>query len=111
MSSSECQAMIDKYQGIKAKILGLFDYLSECSSSIIECEPYLNEVNIDGEPIDKGKLGELSSTINGFKDAFSTIVAECESLIQKYTAMKAEALRREAEAAKKKPTVQVGAKD
>lgn len=111
MSSSECQAMIDKYKGIKAQILGLFDYLGECSSSITECKPYLNEVNIDDEPVDKGKLDEWSSVVNGFKDAFSTIVAECESLIQKYTAMKAEALRREAEAAKKKPTAQLGEKN
>ena len=96
LSSAECQKMIDMYESIRTQVLGLFGFLSECNKTVGECKTYTDEIIIDDEPVDKGELTQLSLALDGFKKTFNTVIGECESMISKYTALKAEALIREA---------------
>lgn len=96
LSSAECQKMIDMYESIKSQVLGLFGFLRDCSKNVEECKAYTDLIIIDDEPVDKGDLAELSLALEGFKEAFNTMVGECESMISMYAGLKAEALRREA---------------
>ena len=96
ISSAECQAMIDMYESIKTQVIGLFGFLSDCDKTVSECKTYTDEIIIDDEPVDKGELTQLSLALEGFKKTFNTVIGECETMISKYTALKEEALKREA---------------
>ena len=98
LSSAECQKMIDMYENIKKQILGLFSFLSDCAKTVDECKVYTDAIIIDDEPVDKGDLAQLTLALDGFKEAFNTVIGECESMISKYAGLKNEALKREAAA-------------
>lgn len=96
MSSAKCMEMINYYTALGKQVSGLFSYLISCAEALTKCKRYTDEIKIDDEAVDKGKLNELSLALSGFSDVFNTIVAECEAMVDVYEGLLAEALAREA---------------
>lgn len=95
MSSAEYAAKITEFKEAKASISGLSDKLSDCTESLTKGENLIKELMICGEPMDKGKLSSISSTLTTISSNFDSIIAECDKLIGEYEDLYQKALAAE----------------
>ena len=92
MSSSYYAEKIAALEAAKTAISGL-------SSSLSECQTIVEDLEICGEPMDKGKLSNISKSLSSISDDFDSIIAECDKLIAEYQILYEEAKAAEEAAA------------
>ena len=90
----EYQAKIDKYNAILAKVATIPPYVSKCSKASESLGGYTSFIVINGEPIDGGAVGAVDKNINTINEYIAEIIEQGNQLIEKYTKLKEEALRR-----------------
>lgn len=95
MGSSYYAGLIEKYKSVIQQISGLYGYLSTTQSTVKQCQASMEETQIAGESMDQGKLNDVASAITELRNAFNTIVAECQTKITEYTALYQQALAEE----------------
>lgn len=103
MNSAYYLTKIKELQESKSKVNGLFSYITECETDLDKSQKYMDNLTICGEPLDKGKVKEIVTSLENITSDFNAIIKECDTKIAEYqekyeAALKAEA---EAEAAKK----------
>lgn len=87
MSSSYYSALIDKYKNVVSRVSSLYTYIGNATSNLGTCKTLISENTIDDNPIDKGMLDNISSTLQTLTSSLNTIVAECMSKIDYYTGL------------------------
>lgn len=92
ISSAECQMKIEELTDTKKQIMTLYDGLDECSSSLRKTTSYSDELIINGESVDCGKLDVISNTLSSLESNIDAMVAECDALIMKYEGLLVKAL-------------------
>lgn len=99
LSSFFCRKMIKKYSDIKTKVLSLYGDLDTCLAYITQGMPYIESLVVNKEPVDKGKLLDLSDMLSTTREALNTIVAECALKEEEYQYELTQAIAREKELA------------
>lgn len=94
-SSSYYRNKIEEYKNIMSQISGLFSYSANCSALVQGGSSYMEGLIISGEPIDKGNIAKLSSTLGSIDDALNTIIAECMSKISENEGLLQQAIVKE----------------
>lgn len=102
MSSSYYEDLINRYKSVVQQISGLYGYLSSTESTVSSCKNSMKDNKIAGEAMDQGKLDDVSSAIESLRNAFNTIIAECQTKISENTIKYQEALAAEQLKQKKK---------
>lgn len=98
LSSADCRAKIAEFKTIKTELLGIIDGIDGYISEFSGISTYLEDLIVNGEPIDKEQLSNMSVSLEKIKGNFQSVVKECEQRIQEYTNLFYEALAREREA-------------
>lgn len=99
MSSSYYAEKIAALEAAKTAISGLSSPLSECQASVEKGMTIVEGLEICGEPMDKGKLSNISKSLSSISDDFDSIIAECDKLIAEYQILYEEAKAAEEAAA------------
>jgi hypothetical protein len=99
-SSAYYAAKIAEFKAAQSAIKGLYAPLEDCEDENSKGEKIVKDLIICGEPMDKGKLKNLSSTLSTISGYFDQIIAECSRLISEYQALYEAAKAAEEEAAR-----------
>lgn len=98
MSSSYYKSLIEQCESIVSQVSSLYSYLGNSASVVNQCKALMSETNIDGQPMDQGKLDSILSMLEQLKGTFNTVLAECKLKIASYEVLYASALQAEKEA-------------
>lgn len=99
MSSEYCAQMVAAYTAAREQLVALSSSLSGCIESLPIAMGYTDKMIVNGITIDKGKLKQVSISLDKLKDAFETVIGECDGKIAEWQAALEAALKAEAEAA------------
>jgi hypothetical protein len=106
-SSSYYKQAVEELKAIKAQVQGVLGQFDSCESVLTKSKKYIEEITINGEAIDQGKLGEVTNILKNAESDLQTIINECNAKIEDYSALYRQALaaeeaaRRAAEAARR----------
>ena len=92
ISVAECDAKIELFTNVMRDVMGLISGLEECSAQTTRTISYSRELIINGEPVDTGSLDSLPKVLESVAANLNALVNECVALINKYEALKAEAI-------------------
>lgn len=92
MSSTYYKSKVTELENIKNQVKGVLGYFDSCEATLIKSQKYIDEITINGETIDQGKLSEVSSTFKNAESDLNTIIAECNRKIEEYNSLYRQAL-------------------
>ena len=95
MSSEYCAQMVAAYTAARAQLVALSTSLSGCIESLPIAIEYTDKMIINGITIDKGKLKQVSISLDKLNDAFETVIGECDAKIADWQAAYEAALKEE----------------
>lgn len=87
MNSSYYLSLIQKYKKIITDVSSLYSYLDSSYGIVNSCIEKMEEITINGDSVDKGKLNNISTSLSELRNAFNTVIAECKSKIDTYEAL------------------------
>lgn len=99
MSSAYCAAMKRAYEQAKASVSALYGELSDCTTAVSNSIPCMQQIIINSQQIDNGKMSEFLTSLNTVKGNLDSIVAECDEMIAYWEQQYQLALAREREEA------------
>ena len=94
-SSSYYSSILSQLRSVKAQVQGVMGYFDSCESTLNKSIGYIDEITINGEAIDQGKLGDVSSALKNAESDLQAIINECNAKIVEYTALYNQAVARE----------------
>ena len=101
-SSSYYSLKIEKLKSIRSQLKGLSSYIEDCSSASDKSEKFTEELTINGQTIDQGKLKTIKETISDVDSNITSLINECNEKISDYQELYKKALEAEREAREKK---------
>lgn len=101
-SSSYYSLKIEKLKTIKTQLKGLSSYIEDCTSAADKSEKFTEELTINGQTIDQGKLKTIKDTISDVESNITSLINECTEKISDYQELYQKALNAEREAREKK---------
>lgn len=96
-SSSAIKSKIDELDKIRNQVNGVLSKFSPCSTVLSKSQKYIDEITINGEAIDQGKLKEVEISLNNAENDLQAIVSECDGKIEILIDQYAKAVAREEE--------------
>ena len=101
-SSSYYSLKIEKLKTARSKLKGLSSYIEDSTSAAEKCEKFTEELTINGQTIDQGKLKTIKDTISDVDSNITSLISECDERISEYQELYQKALAAEREAREKK---------
>jgi hypothetical protein len=92
MSSSYYKTKITQLEQIRSQIKGILGSFDSCEAVLTKSQTYIDEITINGETIDQGKLTEVSSTFKNAESDLNTIISECNRKIEEFNSLYRQAL-------------------
>lgn len=77
----------EKYEGIKAQVSQFSVPAQQMLEYIAQAKPYIEEIVICYESVDKGKLDNLSVTFETCIGVINAVIVECQGKIDEYMAL------------------------
>ena len=96
MSSSYYNSKVTELENIKTQVRGVLGKFDSCDAVLTKSQKYIDEITINGEAIDQGKLSEVSNTFKNAESDLNTVISECNRKIEEYNALYRQALSYEA---------------
>lgn len=97
-SSSYYKKKINKYQNIKSKLKETLEYFDDCFTNMNDSASHLENVILENEPFDKGKIREEINNLSKINQNLKSVINECNYKIDKYTKLYKKALAEERKA-------------
>lgn len=99
-SSSYYSSILSQLKSVKAQVQGVLGYFDSCEATLNKSIGYIDEITINGEAIDQGKLSEVGNSLKNAESDLQAIVNECNAKIAEYTTLYNQAVAREEAAAR-----------
>jgi hypothetical protein len=98
LSSAYYKSKIEILENAKSQLRALLPGFDTCATTLTKSQKYTEEINLSGEPIDQGKLSEVSSSLKNAESDIQTIINECSNKILDYQDLYSQALYQEEQA-------------
>jgi hypothetical protein len=95
MSSSYYKSKITEIENIRTQVKGVLGNFDSCDAVLVKSQKYIDEITINGETIDQGKLLEVSNTFKDAESDLNTIITECNQKLEEYNSLYRQALASE----------------
>ena len=94
-SSAYYKTKITELENIRDQVRGILPYFEPSEEVLTKSQKYIEEITINGEPIDQGKLCDICSALKNTESDLQSIIKECTERIFEYTTLYNQAVARE----------------